>query len=184
MRGFPALLIGIVMVGAVIGLRAPSPSVSASPSAATPGASTAVAATPVAPAPVPHRPGEPMLVPGQGDGVTLRRAANGHFIADATINGQPVPMLVDTGATTVALTVEDARRLGLPIDPSQFQVVGLGASGPTRGQLVMLDDVAVGDRPAGSIEAVVLEGLGESLLGQTYLSRVEMRVTGDTMVLR
>lgn len=182
MRGFPALLIGIVMVGAVIGLRAPSPSVSASPSSATPGASTAVVATPVAPAAVPNRPGEPMLVPGQA--TDLRRAANGHFFADARINGQPVTMLVDTGATTVALTVDDARRLGLAIDPDQFQVVGAGVSGPARGQIVMLNDVAVGDHHAGPIQAVVVEGLAESLLGQSYLSRVQMQVNGDTMTLR
>lgn len=186
MRGSSVLLIGVVGVGAVVGLRAPvSPGdvsprkiVASAPVSATPapGASATLA--------VANRPGEPMLVPGGNPGVTLQRAANGHFFADATINGQAVPMLVDTGATTVALTVADAQRLGLPIDPTRSQVVGSGASGPTRGQTVMLNDVAIGDHHAGPMEAVVLEGLGESLLGQAYLGRLQMQVNGDTMTLR
>src|SRR5689334_9050019 len=50
----------------------------------------------------------------------IRRAPNGHFFVNALVNGQPVRFLVDTGATTVALTVEDARRVGVPFDQASF----------------------------------------------------------------
>ena len=133
--------------------------------------------------PVAYRPGEPMLTPGQA--TELSRAANGHFAASVAVNGQPVEMVVDTGATAVALSVDDARRLGVAIDPSTFQVGGTGASGPVRGQALVLDDVAVDGRHVGQVDAVVLEGLDRSLLGQSYLRRLEqVRIDGDTMTLR
>lgn len=139
-----------------------------------------VIATPV---PLAYRPGEPQLVPGQA--TELRRGADGHFTAGAIVDGQPVEMLVDTGATSVALTVDDARRLGLPVDPASFQVVGTGASGPVRGMAVTLADVAVGTTHAGPVEAVVLDGLDRSLLGQSYLRRLaQVEISGDTMTLR
>lgn len=137
----------------------------------------------IAPPPLASRPGEPMLVPGQS--IDLRRAADGHFYANTTVNGQPVAMLVDTGASTVALTIGDAQRLGLAIDPATFQVVGTGASGPVRGAAVMLDGVTLAHRQIGPIAAVVLEGLDRSLLGQTFLSRMDsVQIAGDTMTLR
>lgn len=145
----------------------------ADPSSATPSPMPTVA----------YRPGEPMLIPGET--TTLQRGADGHFYADATVDGQPVQMLVDTGASTVALTMDDARRLNLPVDPATFQVVGMGASGPTRGAMVMLADVALADRHVGPVRAVVLEGLDRSLLGQSFLGRMnEVRIEGDRMTLR
>ena len=142
--------------------------------------SPVTAATPDA---IVYRPGEPQLVPGQA--TTLYRAANGHFTAGATVNGQPMEMLVDTGATSVALTLDDARRLGLAVDPATFQVVGTGASGPVRGMGVTLADVAVEGKHIGGVDAVVLDGLARSLLGQSYLRRLaQVEISGDTMTLR
>lgn len=129
-----------------------------------------------------YRPGEPSVAPGE---VSLPRAGDGHFYADAQVSGQSVRMVVDTGASAVALTVDDARRLGLSVDPAGFRVIGTGASGPVRGTAVMLDDVMVGGRHVGSVPAAVVEGLDRSLLGQSYLRRLdEVRVEGDTMTLR
>lgn len=130
-----------------------------------------------------YRPGEPQLVPGQA--TELQRGANGHFTTSATVNGQPIEMLVDTGATSVALSVDDARRLGLSVDPARFAVVGSGASGPVRGVGVTLADVAVDGKHVGPVDAVVLDGLDRSLLGQSYLRRLtQVEISGDTMTLR
>lgn len=156
-------------------------------SGSRPPATRVIVAQPAVDAPqrpetVAYRAGEPMLSVGATE---LKRSGNGHFSASVAVNGQPVEMVVDTGATAVALSVADARRLGLAVEPAAFQVVGAGASGPVRGQALLLDDVAVDGRHVGRVEAVVLEGLDRSLLGQSYLRRLEqVRIDGDTMTLR
>src|SRR5919202_1033096 len=60
----------------------------------------------------------------------LKRHSDGHFYADVEVNGELVHFLVDTGATSVALTSEDARRVGIPFSEGQFDVVAMGAGGP------------------------------------------------------
>ncbi|MFN3726306.1 MAG: TIGR02281 family clan AA aspartic protease [Allosphingosinicella sp.] len=131
-----------------------------------------------------ERPAGPAAA-GWGTETRLRRESGGHFLAQARINGQPIQAVVDTGASTVALTVADAQRAGIAVDPSRFDVVGTGASGAVRGHEISLSSVSVDGKEVRSIRGVVLEGLDVSLLGQSYLSRisgVEMR--GDEMVLR
>jgi aspartyl protease family protein len=176
------LLLAVALVGigmALIGPREPAAAVAA----AAPDRTVAPAAAAPAASTVAFRPGEPSLVPGQA--VTIPRGADGHFTAQAQVNGQAVAMMVDTGATNVALSTDDARRLGLPVDPASFAVVGTGASGPVVGQRVMLDGVAVGDRHVAGVEAVVVQGLDRSLLGQSYLRRLEqVAIAGDSMTLR
>ena len=153
--------------------------------APAPPVETLVVRTP-APAAAPGNvivPGQPMLVPG--DETVIPRAANGHFYADADVDGQSVRMVVDTGATGVALTVDDARRLGFAVDPGAFQVIGSGASGAVRGTRLTLGDVAVGGRHARDVDAAVIEGLEMSLLGQSYLRQLEqVDISGDSMRLR
>ena len=119
------------------------------------------------------------------EGLTLRRQPAGHFLADGRVNGQTVSFVVDTGATAVALTVADARRIGVPFDPAEFVTIGVGASGPVRGQFVRLDRVEVAGREARRVQGAVIEGLTVSLLGQSYLSELEeVSLRGDRMVLR
>lgn len=119
------------------------------------------------------------------EGLTLRRQPAGHFLADGRVNGQPVSFVVDTGATAVALTVADARRAGLSFSPAEFRNIGVGASGPVRGQFVRLDRVEVAGREARRVQGAVIEGLTVSLLGQSYLSELdEVSLRGETMVLR
>jgi len=116
---------------------------------------------------------------------TLQREGNGHFYTHATVNGELVRFLVDTGATSVALTIADAERLGLAVDPSSFTVVGEGASGPVRGKQIMLDSVDIDGKRVTDVRAVILQGSRLSLLGQSYLSRMgEVQMKGDYMVLR
>lgn len=120
-----------------------------------------------------------------GGETRLRRDPGGHFLTRANINGRAIEVVVDTGASTVALTVADAQRAGIAVDPSRFEVVGTGASGAVRGHEIQLSSVSVDGKEVNSIRGVVLEGLEVSLLGQSYLSRisgVEMR--GEEMILR
>ena len=81
-----------------------------------------------------------------GREVVIERKSDGHFYADAMVNGQLVRFLVDTGATGVALTAKDARHVGIFFSPGEFTVVGKGASGAALENLnlVMGKDKAFG----------------------------------------
>ena len=125
-----------------------------------------------------------MTEPAKPKETVLERSHGGHFYVDAEVNGQLVHFVVDTGATSVALTVDDARRIGLPFSTGEFEVVGSGASGPVRGKSVMLDKVSVDGKEVRGVSGAVLEGLGISLLGQSYLSRIGgVEMSGDYMRL-
>jgi len=116
----------------------------------------------------------------------LERESNGHFYAHAKVNDDElIHFVVDTGASVVALTVEDARRLGISVDPAEFTVVGEGASGLVRGKDVMLKSVEVDGKRVEDVRGVILEGSRLSLLGQAYLTRMgEVEMSGDYMVLK
>lgn len=115
----------------------------------------------------------------------VRRSPNGHFFVTALVNGQPVRFVVDTGATTVALTEADARRAGVRFDPASFEVIGSGAAGPIRGEEMHLSSVELDGKERLHVRAVVIEGGDISLLGQTYLSRLNsVQMSGDEMILR
>lgn len=123
--------------------------------------------------------------PEQDGSVTLDRSADGHFYADARVNGSTIRFLVDTGATGVALARDDARRAGVSFSESSFEPIGQGASGEVRGQPVSLDRIRLGHREAEDLPAVVLEGGDRSLLGQNFLRRFRsVAIEGDRMVLR
>lgn len=121
---------------------------------------------------------------GGGD-VVLERESDGHFYADVEIEGRSTRMLVDTGASVVALTGEDADSLGVPWSMSDSEAVARGASGPVEGVRVTLDRVRLGDLEARGVRAVVIpEGLPVSLLGQSFLAQVPRVEMGpETMTL-
>jgi aspartyl protease family protein len=117
--------------------------------------------------------------------LTLKRQSDGHFYADARINGTSIRMLVDTGASTIALSRDDARRAGIGISIGMPTVVGRGASGDVKGEYVTLDRVSLGGESAEGVSAIVLDGGEKSLLGQSFLSKFEsVEIKGDTMVLQ
>ena len=111
----------------------------------------------------------------------LERSDGGHFYADVEINGELVHVLVDTGATAVALSERDAERIGLDFDPRAYEQVGMGASGPVRGKFVTLDKVSLDGKSAHKVEGAILEGSDISLLGQESLGRFSIEMRGDTM---
>jgi aspartyl protease family protein len=116
----------------------------------------------------------------------LEREGNGHFYTHAKVNdSELIHFVVDTGATVVVLTVDDAQRLGIPVNPAEFTVVGEGAAGPVRGTNIVLDSVEIEGKRVEHVPAAVLEGSSLSLLGQAYLSRMgEVEMSGDYMVLK
>jgi aspartyl protease family protein len=115
----------------------------------------------------------------------LERRSNGHFYADVMVNDHVLNFIVDTGATTIALTEDDARRLGLNFSPVEYTVIGKGAGGEVRGKLVTLHHVAMGQKEAWDVEAVIIEGGTMSLLGQNFLGQIgSVSISGDKMVLR
>ena len=122
---------------------------------------------------------------GKGGETRIDRSEDGHFYVEAIVNDQPVKFMVDTGATPVALTIEDAARIGVEFQPDSFSVIGSGASGPVRGERVVLDSVDIDGKAASDVRGSVIEGLDISLLGQAYLSELEkVEISGDEMVLR
>ena len=117
--------------------------------------------------------------------VTLERSFDGHFYADAQVNGAPVHFLVDTGATGIALSADDARRAGLVFNAADAEQVGTGASGVIMGHWVALRRVELGLKTVSDTPAVILEGGEQSLLGQSLLSKFgSVEIHGNTMVLR
>jgi aspartyl protease family protein len=117
--------------------------------------------------------------------VTLEREADGHFYADVRINGNLVHMLIDTGASGIALSRDDARTAGLATSIAMNDVVGEGADGEVKGEFAKLDRVELGPLSAEGLEAVVLNSGHQSLLGQSFLSKYSsVQIEGDRMVLR
>ena len=138
---------------------------------------------PTGPSPAPTAPAAAEA--GQPRETLLRRRDNGHFYVDAEVNGELVNFVVDTGASGVALTVRDARRLGIPFSTGEFAVIGSGASGPVRGKLITLDKVSLEGKEVREVRGVIAEGLDQSLLGQSYLSRISsVEMSGDSMRLQ
>ncbi|MEO7634149.1 MAG: TIGR02281 family clan AA aspartic protease [Sphingomicrobium sp.] len=128
-----------------------------------------------------RKPSEPV----DGNAVALERSGDGHFYADVEINGTPVHMLVDTGASGIALSRDDARSAGIATSIGMKEVVGEGADGAVRGEQVRIDRIRLGPASAESVQAVVLNGGQMSLLGQDFLQRfASVEIKDDRMVLR
>lgn len=120
-----------------------------------------------------------------GGGTELQRDGSGQFHLTARVNGEDTEFLVDTGADIVALTVDDARRLGISVDPTTFQPLMRTASGTGRGTIVELRDIEVAGHTFSNVDAVVMEGLEVNLLGQSVLRRFgSLEMSGDKMVIR
>jgi aspartyl protease family protein len=130
------------------------------------------------------------LIPGhvitRGRSVELARASNGDFDVTAQINGARVAMILDTGASSVVLTREDARAAGLPLEVLGYTASIDTANGRTRAAPVTLDRVAIGGLVERSVEALVAQPgqLRTSLLGMSFLNRLQSwEVRGDRLLL-
>lgn len=116
---------------------------------------------------------------------TLAREYDGHFYATTNVNGASLRMLVDTGASVIALTGADARAAGIFWDESEVRPVARGASGTVYGVQRQLDVVDVGGFTRRNVRAMIVpEGLDISLLGQSYLGQISsVNIAGNQMVL-
>lgn len=119
--------------------------------------------------------------------LVLHKMEHGHFQVQADINGSPASLLVDTGASSVVLTYQDAERLGLQPETLNFNLMVSTANGTAVAAPVRLESIAIGPIVRRDVRAVVAgQGrLEQSLLGMTFLGTlgsVEMR--GDELRLR
>jgi len=119
--------------------------------------------------------------------VDIPRKNGGEFAVRAKINSFHAPMVVDTGATSVVLTYETAKAIGLPLELLEYDVELETASGRTRAARLTLDRVAVGTVVERSVPALVVPR-GQSktnLLGMSFLDRLESwEVRADRMTIR
>lgn len=115
--------------------------------------------------------------------ISLPADGGGHFMGSGSINGRPVQFLVDTGASTVALSVADAERIGLAFREGPSVRIGT-ANGQAQGWRVRLASVRIGDVEVYDVDAIVTpQGMPFVLLGNSYLNRFQMRRDNDQMVL-
>jgi aspartyl protease family protein len=120
---------------------------------------------------------------GNGTRIVLPAGSGGHFLADGAINGRAVRFLLDTGATSVALSVADAERIGLDYQGGTPVRIGT-ANGVVQGWQVRLEAVRVGDVEVAGVEAIVApQPMPYVLLGNSFIGRFSMRRDSDQMVL-
>ena len=117
---------------------------------------------------------------------SIAKSGDGHYWAEADVNGSRVRFLVDTGASAVALTIADAKRLGFEPEKLDYSYQVTTASGPARAAAVKLGRVSVSGAAVSDVDALVIEkGLDTSLLGMTYLGRLSrFEATRTALILR
>jgi aspartyl protease family protein len=127
---------------------------------------------------------DPAKTIGNGSaGRELVRSPDGHFYADAQVNGAQVHFMIDTGASMVALTRADAQRAGITLPSERAQAMGAG--GAIEVIPVTIERVAIGPLEARDVPGAIAAELPISLLGQSYLERVgSVEIRGDRMILR
>lgn len=127
--------------------------------------------------------GSSAAAPGSGSRVVLTAGSGGHFMTPGSINGQQVRFMVDTGATTVAMGVAEAQRLGIDYKAGEPGMSGT-ANGMVHTWRVKLRAVRIGDVEVREVDAAVLPvNMPYILLGNSYLSRFQMKRDNDLMVL-
>jgi aspartyl protease family protein len=119
--------------------------------------------------------------------VTLVADPQGHFLVEPIINGTPLRMLVDTGASLVVLSREDARRIGINPATSEFRTTVSTANGPVLVAPVLLKEITVGGLSVRDVPAAVFPDnkLQVGLLGMSFLSKLShFEVAGGRLVLK
>lgn len=120
---------------------------------------------------------------GGGREIVLPVGPGGHFMANGSINGKSANFMVDTGATTIAMGMAEAQRLGLRYDGGRRGMAST-AGGSVPMYEVNLNSVRIGDVEVFNLSAgVVQANMPYILLGNNFLSRFNMRRDGDTMRL-
>ncbi|CAN5232222.1 hypothetical protein BH09PSE3_BH09PSE3_12540 [soil metagenome] len=178
MMKFAIWVVGAAFVVGLVTSRTPQRSTPTDPATVNLVTNDAISSTPI-----------PAQTEAAGNGlseVVLDRAPDGHFYADAIINGAHIHVLVDTGASTVALTRADAQAAGVQFSPGEFTGTAQTAGGNVSLKPITLDRVGIGPVEVRTVDAVVVDStMNVSLLGQSWLRRVgNVQIAGDRMVLR
>ena len=121
-----------------------------------------------------------------GRTVNLERSNNGHFQTRAIVNGQSLLLTVDTGASSVVLSYEDAKSANVDVDKLSFTLPVDTANGSTQAAFIMLNSIKIGDIERQNVRAMVSKpgDLTGSLLGMTFLDRLSgYSVRGDRLIL-
>lgn len=124
---------------------------------------------------------------GRGDGAVGRRGPGGHFFFDTVVNGTPVRMMFDTGASAVALRSEDAARAGIDVGNLRFSGSVGTANGRAEVAPVTIPVFTVGGITRRNVAAMVSRpgALNENLLGMSFMSRLSgYKYDGETLVLQ
>lgn len=119
--------------------------------------------------------------------LTVASDSRGQFIVHPQVNGFRVKMLVDTGASLIALTDVDARNLGIKLTPADYKLTLKTANGMVKGAQVMLKEIRMGDIVVRNVEATILppQVLEVSLLGTSFLKRLAgYEVSAGRLILR
>lgn len=116
--------------------------------------------------------------------VKLTADGGGHFNATGSINGRPTRFLVDTGATTITISVRAAQAMGIDLRKASLGASST-AAGVVRTYRVTFDNVKVGDISLNFVEGNVLDGMPDdfALLGNSFLSRLDMKREGTVLTL-
>lgn len=119
----------------------------------------------------------------RGTRIVLTAGSGGHFMTAGQINGKAVQFMVDTGATSIAMGMQDAERAG--INYKTGQVIGIStANGNTQGYRIKLNSVRIGDVEVFDVDAVVTpQAMPFMLLGNSFLTRFQMTRESDQMTL-
>jgi aspartyl protease family protein len=135
-------------------------------------------------------PGSAMTVEQSAGGLTevrIRKRLDGHFTANTEINDAKISMIVDTGASTIVLRPEDAKKAGIDVEKLNYRVPVLTANGRTTAARVRLEEVSIGPLDRKGVDALVAQpgALTQSLLGMSFLSRLRSyEFSGDFLTLR
>jgi aspartyl protease family protein len=131
------------------------------------------------------------LIPGRpvqiGRAVEIARGRSGEFLVSTQVNGAPIGMVLDSGASSVVLTSDAAKSAGLPFEVLSYSVTIETANGRARAAPVMLDRISVGSIVERSVPALVAQPgqLRVSLLGMSFLNRLESwQVRNDHLTMR
>ncbi len=128
-------------------------------------------------------PGAPLI---KDDGtIILTRANDGHYHVEAKVNGYDIKFLIDTGASVVTLTRNDAEKIGIPTYKLKFDQVFSTANGTTRGAAISLNSVVIGNAGFTNVRASVNQGqMRSSLLGMSFLDKLtSYRVEGNKLII-
>lgn len=133
-----------------------------------------IATEAAAPATTPGDAGSTATRPA-GAMVELKAGRNGHFFTAADLNGRSIDVMVDTGASMVALTAEDAERAGIFVRDQDFTQRASTANGTARYAPVVIDRISIGDVSVRNVQAAVMERgkLTTTLLGMSFLGKLD-----------